>query len=450
LKVSGISIILITLHSKSKFLKLLNFNFKILKCFCGDDMKISLLAIGNELLENVIEKNSHFLSSYLMKEGFELNRVLIQRDNLNDIVTALEFISTDSDVIITSGGLGPTNDDLTREAVSKFLNKKLVIDKEALEELKQKFAIRNKEITKENEKQALKLEGSTILKNPVGTSPGIYIEQENREYILLPGVPSEFKTMIEIYFPDFIKKWQKKFPYEKNKYSFFYKTTGLSEAEVGKILDENLKGEFTYGTIADEGIITFRIDIFANDKKEASSIMSEILKNKLNSLIPFIFAENFSTSLSEVFVRKMESLDKTIVLAESCSGGLLAKKITDIPGSSRIFLGCIVCYSNELKKSLLGVPEDVLDKFGAVSSETAKFMDEGLKKLFPMADYRVSITGIAGPEGGSREKPVGTVFVAVGRENDVNIKKLNFLGTRESIREKTTNYVLYFLLKDLK
>lgn len=410
-------------------------------------MKISMLAIGNELLENINESNSLFLANMLSKEGFKLERVLILRDNLEEIKRGFDFLSQISDVIICSGGLGPTNDDLTKEGLALFLKEELHLNEKILDNIKNIFEKRGRNFHPSNRKQALIFENSTILENPVGTAPGLYLKRRNKEYILLPGVPTEWQEMLKLYLNDFILLWSKS--YNKRVFSFFYDCFDIPEGELDYIINSRLdKRIISSGTIAKSGIITFRLDIEANNKKEAELIAKEFVKEKLSDLHNKIFENTFGSIESHI-VPKMKEKNKKLVVAESCTGGLLAKLITDIPGSSSIFFGGIVCYSNEMKNSILKVPEEVILKYGAVSSETVSFMDRGLKTLFPEIDYRISISGIAGPDGGTIDKPVGTVFIALGNKDNIKIEKLNLTGNRTEIRQKSVNHALGMLLKEI-
>ncbi|MGC8764729.1 MAG: CinA family nicotinamide mononucleotide deamidase-related protein [Brevinematia bacterium] len=411
-------------------------------------MDISMLAIGNELLEKVIETNSHFLSDYLMKEGLELKRILIVRDKIDEIKSALQFLSDISDVILVSGGLGPTDDDLTREAFSEYTGEELFLDENVLGKIKSRFESRNIKFQDGNQKQALVIKNSIVFDNPVGTAPGLYYKKIDKEYFLFPGVPSEWREMIKLYLPNFIKEWQKNI--ELKKFSFIFHTYGISEAKLNQILREKLdKDNVSFGTIADEGIISFRIDILSRDKENAETSAKKIIEEDLGLLKDNILGFSQTEFIEESFVRKMIEKGKKLVVAESCTGGLLSKRITDVPGSSAMFFGGIVCYSNKLKETLLSVPHDILEKYGAVSEETVKFMDAGLMKLFPETDYRISISGIAGPDGGTEEKPVGTVYIAIGEKDGIFTQRLNFFGSRNDIRQKSINYCLSFLLKKL-
>ncbi|MCX7820072.1 MAG: CinA family nicotinamide mononucleotide deamidase-related protein [Brevinematales bacterium] len=406
-----------------------------------------MLAIGNELLENVNETNSLFLSNLLAKEGMKLERVLVVRDNLDEIKEGFNFLSQISDIIISSGGLGPTKDDLTKEGLASFLGEELYLDERILENIKNIFEKRGRKFHPSNKKQALIFKNSTFLENPVGTAPGLYLKRNGKEYILLPGVPSEWKEMLTLYLNDFIISWGKL--NQKRVFSFFYDCFDIAEGELDYILQSRLDKRIkSYGTIAKSGIITFRLDIESYEKKNAEIIAKEFVNEKLSDLKDKIFENTFG-SIEEHIVFKMKEKNKKLVVAESCTGGLLSKRITDIPGSSNVFYGGIVSYSNEMKNSILNVPEEIISKYGAVSSETACFMDKGLRELFPDVDYRISITGIAGPDGGTIDKPVGTVYAAFGKKEETKIEKLNLIGNRTEIREKSVNYVFGLLLKEL-
>ncbi len=235
----------------------------------GAGMRISMLAIGNELLEGISESNSRFLGEFLSREGFEICRNLVVRDRIEEVVSALCYLSENSDVIFISGGLGPTDDDITREAFRVFLKKELYLSDEILRKIKLKFESKGLQFHEGNEKQAFVIEGSKVFDNPVGSAPGFYYKNEKNEYFIFPGVPGEWKEMIKLYLPDFIKEWQRINGLKK--FSFLYHTFGISEAKLNNILRERLKGErVSFGTIARQGIISFRLDIFSETQKRAN------------------------------------------------------------------------------------------------------------------------------------------------------------------------------------
>ncbi len=402
-------------------------------------MNISMLAIGNELLENVCEKNSLFLSRLLMENGLQLEKKLIVRDKIEEIKKALEFLTLSSDIIILSGGLGPTEDDITKEGLAAFLGEELYINDKLIKRLEAFFRERGKTFVKSNIKQAYVFKNSIILDNPYGTACGLYLKRKDKTFVLLPGVPTEWEEMLKLHLKNIIEIKGKIF-------SFYYHCFDISEAELDRIIKSKINDNIhSFGTIAKHGITTFRLDIESKDKNKAQNIA----KNFLKALGIEDKILEIEETLEKELVNRLSEKNKKIAFAESCTGGLLSKRITDISGSSKVFYGGIVCYNNDVKINILKVPEKIIEEYGAVSQETITYMDMGLSKLFPRVDYRISVSGIAGPTGGTKEKPVGTIFVGFGDTTSLKVEKLNFSGNREEIREKTANYIFAKLLKEL-
>lgn len=389
-------------------------------------MKVAILPVGNELLDGrVLDTNSKFLSGEISSLSGEVVCILSVPDELNTIVESLEFVSNKAEVIVITGGLGPTSDDLTREAVSEFANCPLIKNELLLNEIKEFFAKRGKEFHPSNEKQSFIPESSTVIPNTLGTAPGFLLRKESITIVSLPGVPEELEPM----WLNFVKPLLKP---DKELFVLGFKTFNLPESVVAGRIPKLEDVKIGYRAQFPE--ITVKISGFHKEKVENAF---KVAKEAVG--VDSIFTEDINLSLPDLF----KDSKKTIQVAESCTGGLLGKLLTDLPGSSRYFLGGVISYSNELKEKLLGVR--TIKDFGAVSSETAIAMAEGVRKK---ADVGISITGIAGPDGGTNEKPVGTFYIGVATEE--GSKSYHFLyqgADRAKIRKAAAYEALNILRK---
>ena len=398
---------------------------------------VEILSIGTELLlGNIVNTNAKWISERLSQLGLNHFRQTTVGDNFDRIIKVVHEISERSNLLITTGGLGPTPDDLTTEAIAKSFDVSLFERKYLWEEIKQKLS--NSKLLENSSslrKQCFFPKSAQIINNPRGTAPGMIWEPIKGFTILtFPGVPSEMETMWENTAFEFIKN---KF---SDDYSFFSNTlkfSGIGESSVAEKINDllNLKNP-TVAPYANLGEFKLRITAKAKNDLEAENLIKPV-KDKLKKEFPkFIFGENHDT-LPSVLIKELIKRNETIVFAESCTGGLLSSSITSISGSSKVFKGSIISYSNELKKSLLNISEDQLKKHGAVSKEVAEAMAVNAKEKLN-GDWSISVSGIAGPEGGSKEKPVGLVHISIiGPNNHItNIKKI-FNPTRNRLEIQT-------------
>jgi len=398
---------------------------------------VEILSIGTELLlGNIINTNAQWISEQLSQLGLNHFRQSTVGDNCDRIIKVIQEISKRSNLLITTGGLGPTPDDLTTESIAKSFNVPLFERPHLWDEIKQKLS--NSKLQDDSSslrKQCLFPKNAQIINNPRGTAPGMIWEPIKGFTILtFPGVPSEMKTMWKETAYDFIKT---KF---SDNYSFFSNTlkfAGIGESSVAEKINDllNLKNP-TVAPYANLGEVKLRITARAKNDLEAKNIIKPI-KEKLNKdFSKFIFGEDNDT-LPSVLIKELTKRNETIVFAESCTGGLLSSTLTSISGSSQVFQGSIVSYSNELKNSLLDISEEILQKYGAVSEEVCEAMAVNVKEKLG-ADWAIAISGIAGPNGGSKEKPVGLVYISISGPNNqlTNIKKL-FNSTRNRIEIQT-------------
>ena len=398
-------------------------------------MKAILILVGTELLNGgMVDTNSIYMAEELNKYGIEIEAKITVKDNIDDIIKTLDYAKKNSDLIIMSGGLGPTIDDLTKDAIAKFLNKKLIVDEDELLELKEKFKELNIEFIENNIREVQKPEGSVTFKNGAGMAPAVYIDG----IVCFPGVPIELYDM----FPKFLKWYSK----EKNLKSdeIFIKDLivyGMAES----ILDNKINDLFTEEGIEYEFLVkSFGILIRLQSKMSNKNIVEKIVEKIYNRVGDNIFGED-SDRLESLIIERLIERNLTLSVAESCTGGLLSDSFINVSGASQVFMEGIVTYSNEAKIKRLGVKKETLEKYGAVSEETAREMVLGLK-----TDAGISVTGIAGPLGGTDEKPVGLVYMGIKYGNDIRIEKKIFKGSRRKVREKAVLHSLFCLNKMLK
>ena len=406
-------------------------------------MKAEIVAIGNEvLLGHVVDTNTAFIASELHRLGLEVLRKSVIPDTKEEILKALREALDRADLIIFTGGLGPTHDDITKKTVSAFLKRRLILNDKVLLSVKAHFAHKGIKMPQVNTSQALIPQGAEILQNPLGTAPGLLFEETYGTIILLPGVPAEMRALFsETVIPYLAKKGDRRAISVQTIH-----TTGIAESEIY----ERLKGLSTNATIAFlpffTGVdiqITVTSDSLENAKDELKRVAGKII-DKLND---FYYGSD-DESLERVIGILLSMRRKTIAAAESCTAGLLMKRITDVPGSSVYFLGGVVSYANDVKVKTLQVREKVLKLKGAVSSEVAKAMAKGIRNLMK-ADYGISITGIAGPGGSTENKPVGLVFVWFSDTKETIAHRFQFGGTREIIREQAVQAAFDLLRRKL-
>ena len=399
--------------------------------------EVEILSIGTELLlGNIVNTNAQWISEQLSLLGLDHFRQSTVGDNSDRIGSLVQAISSRSNLLITTGGLGPTPDDLTTEAIAKSFNVSLFEREYLWDQLKQKLSnSKSKDDSSSLRKQCFFPKDAQIINNPRGTAPGMIWEPIKGFTILtFPGVPSELKAMWKESAFEFI---QNKF---SNGFVFFSNTlkfSGIGESTISEKIDNLLKLKNpTVAPYANLGEVKLRITAKAKNSSEAIKIIKPVKAKLKEEFSKFIFGEN-DDNLASVLIKELKKRKETLVFAESCTGGLLSSSITSISGSSEVFKGSIISYSNELKKSLLNISEDQLKSYGAVSEEVAEAMSINAKEKLS-ADWAISISGIAGPNGGNKEKPVGLVYISIaGPKNHItNIKKI-FNSTRNRVEIQT-------------
>lgn len=397
-------------------------------------MKCEILAVGTEiLLGDILNTNAQYISRELAELGFDVYYHEVVGDNKERILKALETSFNRSDIIITTGGLGPTKDDMTKELVSEFLGMKMCLHEESLKSIKEYFNKMGREFVKSNEKQAYFPKEAIILKNSNGTAPGAVFEKNNKAIIVLPGPPKEMESM----FKEEVKKYLKKYS-DDVIISEVLRIFGIGESKAEEKLQDIIDNGInpTVAPYAKEGEVIFRITAKAQNEEEARKmivpIKDEIYKRLGNSVY-----NTGETSLQDTVAKLLIDKNMTIGVSESCTGGLVSAKLIEYPGVSEVFLEGAVTYSNEAKMRTLKVKKETLDKFGAVSHETAREMAEGIAKRCG-SRIGISTTGIAGPGGGSDEKPVGLVYFGIYLDGKVKSFKHIFTGDRNSIRNRAS------------
>ncbi len=394
---------------------------------------VEILSIGTELLlGNIVNTNAQWISEELSTLGLNHFRQSTIGDNSERITKLIKEISSRSNLLITTGGLGPTPDDLTTEAIAKSFNVTLSEREYLWDQIKKKLSISGSTFNKSSlKKQCFFPKDAQIINNPRGTAPGmIWKPIEGFTILTFPGVPSEMKEMWKETAVNYIKN------NFSDGYAFFSNTlkfSGIGESTISEKIDNLLKLKNpTVAPYANLGEVKLRLTARAKNELEARNIINPVKEKLKKEFSKFIFGEN-NDNLSSVLIKELTKRKESLVFAESCSGGLLSSSITSIPGSSQVFKGSIISYSNNLKQSLLNVPENLIKKFGAVSEEVAETMAINAKEKLN-SDWCIAISGIAGPSGGNKEKPVGLVYISIAGPNGhiTNIKKI-FSSTRNRI-----------------
>lgn len=409
---------------------------------------VEIVTTGTELLlGQIVNLNSAYLAEELNKLGFDVLYQTTVGDNQARMKQALSIALDRADIVITSGGLGPTQGDITKEVSAALFHKELSLHQESLDNIKEICAFRGYPMAPNNVKQAMIPDGAMVLDNACGTAPGVVLEHNKKVIINLPGPPFELKDMFQ----------RKVVPYLTEKYgmdsiilSRVLNTLGIGEST----LEENIKDLIlsqsnpTLALLARPGEVIVRITAKASTRKEAEQMIEKLEAEIRNRIGEYIFGID-DIGIEEVVGNLLKKKQLTIACAESCTGGLLTSRITDVPGSSEYLYGSVVSYDNEVKISELKVPNDVLKSVGAVSEETARAMAEGIKNKFN-TDIGIGITGIAGPDGGSAEKPVGLVYIAIAGSLGTRCYKNQFKGKRTAIKYRATQTALDIIRRYVK
>lgn len=401
------------------------------------EIRVEILTIGDELLYGQItDTNAQWMSEKMSESGFRVIRKTTVGDQEDAILTAFAEAENRADILLITGGLGPTADDLTKPMLSRYFNSKLVLHEDALENIRQIFEKRGFELTERNRQQAELPDKCEYVPNPLGTAPGMWFEKEGKVFVSMPGVPHEMKHMMEVsIIPELIHHFSPPVIYHR-----MIRTSGIGEswlAEKIKDWEEALPENIKLAYLPSLGEVRLRLTAFGEHKEGLQKLVEEKTRQLLPLIEEWVYGYD-DDSLALAVGRLLQKEGKTIAVAESCTSGFVSYTLTSIPGSSSYFNGSIVAYGNAVKESQLNVKAETLQQYGAVSEQAAREMAEGVREAL-QSDYGLATTGIAGPGGGSAEKPVGLVWVALSNGKQTIAKKFRFTKGRDiNIRYSTT------------
>jgi len=408
--------------------------------------KIDVIHLGDELLLG-LRSNTHleYLGRKFAHFGLTLSGDYVIRDNREEIIQCLQHVWGRSDLVITTGGLGPTVDDITRDAIAEFLNVKLVFNPQILETIQQRFTSMGREMKDNNKRQCYQLEGSVVLNNPNGTAPGLFLEKDGKYLAMLPGPPRELKPMFE---NELIPQLLNRGLIEENKSYIQIRTCGIGESALEDKLQSITKQapDVDVAFCVHSGVVDVRFSTQTSGAPiEAAANCAEAARELLGE--DFVGYGEFDTAKS--IVSDLTAHQQKLAIAESCTGGLIAGLLTSIPGSSEVLSGGIVAYTNETKMQVLGIPEDFLLQHDAVSAETAMAMATAAAELLS-CDYGLSTTGFAGPTGGNDKDPIGTVYIGYHSPVGAWSKRIFIKGDRELVRQRAVVTALDLMRRKLR
>lgn len=415
-------------------------------------MKACILAVGSEMLTPFrVDTNSLHVTERLNTLGCDVRLKAVVADDVEELARVIEAAASWADLIVITGGLGPTEDDVTREAVARVLNVELDVDEEIVERLRQRFARRGMTMPANNRRQAMVPRGATLLDNPNGTAPGLWIEHGRTALALLPGPPREMKPMLESVIRERLAP-------QAGTAGLFRRTlkiTGRAESDVDAAAQPVYSRWATQAVpisttiLAVLGQIELHLTAIAPSREAADAALAAAVSELEAALGPSLYSTD-GRGLEAVVGDMLRERKLKVAVAESCTGGLLASRLTDVPGSSDYVDRGVVCYSNEAKTELAGVPPELIREHGAVSEPVARAMAAGVRER-ARTNIGIGVTGIAGPGGGSERKPVGTVSIAVVSDEDSRVRTFQFLGGRDMVKFQATqtamNMVRLMLLR---
>lgn len=411
-------------------------------------MNAEIIAVGSELLlGQIVNTNARFLSAQLAEMGINVFYHTVVGDNPDRLKSVLEVAEKRSDLIILTGGLGPTKDDLTKETIAKHLGKKLVMDENALKSIEFYFERTNREMTENNKKQAIILEGSHVLQNDHGMAPGMQTIVNGRTYILLPGPPKEMEPMFLKYgHAALMGELQSHEQIVSRVLRFFGIGEAMLETEIEDLIDK--QSNPTIAPLASDGEVTLRLTAKHAVFETANEMLDETEK-EIQARVGKYFYGYDNTSLMKELTKLLKEKQMTISSAESLTGGLFQQEFTSIPGAGNFLKGGVVCYTNEVKQDVLNVRKETIETDGVVSAQCAAELAENVARLVN-ADVGISFTGVAGPDE-LEGKPVGTVYIGISiKGQPVTTEKLNLGGSREANRIRAVKYGCHFLIEKLK
>lgn len=412
-------------------------------------MKATILTIGDEILiGQIIDTNSAFIAKSLDKIGIDIHEILSISDSRQHILETLNHLQNQVDLVIITGGLGPTKDDITKKTLCDYFEDELVVNPEVLAHVTELIeGFYKRPITQMNKDQALVPSKATVLNNKMGTAPGMWMQKENTVFVSLPGVPYEMKYLIENeVVPKVIKEYKRPFIIHKT-----ILTYGQGESLVAERIEaweNNLPKFIKLAYLPNPGRVRLRLSARGTDENMLKEAIEENVVSLSKIIGDIIVGYDENETLEVILGRLLTKNKMTISTAESCTGGKIAQMLTAIPGSSSYFKGSIVSYSTEIKTEILKVPQELIDKYSVVSREVAIEMALGAKKLLK-TDYAISTTGNAGPEKGDSPAEVGTVFIALVTKNDVICEEFNFGQPREKVIDRAVNTAFEMLQKEI-
>lgn len=402
-------------------------------------MNVELVCVGTELLlGSIVNTNAAYLSEKCAGLGLSCYFQTVVGDNGDRLARVLGTAMERSDIVIVCGGLGPTEDDLTKETAAKVCGKKMYLHEPSKKAIESFFAYKGMEPTDNNWKQAMLPEGAIVLHNPNGTAPGVIMEMKDVKVILLPGPPNELQPMFEESVAPYLASLTAQVICSQT-----VKICGVGESKAETMVMDLIDGQTnpTIATYAKTGEVHIRVTANAGDRKSAAKLLKPVVKELKARFGNHIYTTEEDVTLEKSVVDLALANNLTITCAESCTGGMLSARLINVPGISEVYKSGVVTYSNKAKKKLLGVKKSTLQKYGAVSEKTAGEMAKGAL-LVSRADVSVAITGIAGPDGGTEEKPVGLVYIACSVKGKVTVKECRFSGNRNKIRESAVSAAL--------
>jgi nicotinamide-nucleotide amidase len=409
-------------------------------------MNAEIIAVGSEMLTpERVDTNSLYLTGELNNLGIEVAGKCVVGDHLDRLAGALRQALARSEIAILSGGLGPTEDDVTREAVAQALGRKLVFHPEIAEALERRFARANRKMAEVNKRQAFVIEGADVLPNDRGTAPGQWLRESASVVILLPGPPHELKSMFE---RECLPRLRGLAPAQAIR-TIVLRVAGMSESDLDQLISPVYKQYLNPVTtiLAANGEIQVHLRARCATEAEAGALLAEVAAPIERLLGDRVYSRN-GDPIEVVVGNLLRDRRATVSVAESCTGGMLGECLTSVPGSSDYFVGGFITYANAMKVDLLGVPAEVIEQHGAVSQETAEAMAAGARRRTG-STYALSVTGVAGPDGGSEAKPVGSVYIAIADDAGVHTEHRRFLGDRQRIRTFTAQMALDLLRRRL-
>lgn len=410
-------------------------------------MNAEIIAVGSELLlGQIANTNAQFISKQLAEIGVNVYYHTVVGDNPNRLKQAIQVAQSRADLLIFTGGLGPTKDDLTKETIASILNRNLQMDQEALASIEDYYRKVNRVMSENNRKQALVLEGSAVLPNKNGMAPGMFLSIEDKNYMLLPGPPKEMQPMLLEYGRQAILKQMKIHEVIESRVLRFF---GIGESQLETDITDLIDSQTnpTIAPLAGENEVTLRLTAKHETLEGTRQLLDSVEKQIQERVGQFFFGYN-DTTLPKEAMKVVKEKSLTISSAESLTGGLFSQHLTSISGASSVVQGGVVCYSNEMKRLILGVSDSTLEKDGAISEQCARELAVNVKQMMKTS-IGISFTGVAGPDT-SEGKPVGTVYIGIALPNDeVKVFPLTLAGSRENIRERSVKYGCQYLIKEI-